>query len=303
VKFQFIEEHRSEFRVKKMCKLFNVSRSGYYKTHHALKSMRTKREEEITARIVDIFHDHDSNYGAPRITDCLRDEKYVISEKTVARMMRKRGLYAEAKKKYRITTTDSKHDLPIAPNVLNRNFITTEPNKVWMVDITYIWTKECRMYLASVMDLYTRKIVGWSLQNHMREELVLEALDKAVAAQNPPPGLIHHSDRGAQYASIEYQLRLKKFQMVGSMSRKGNCYDNACIESYHSTLKRELVYRTRFTTKQMAQEKIYSYLEFYYNRKRKHSSLGYLSPDRFEAKYYKQKELKINSISVSTLLT
>jgi putative transposase len=286
-----------------MCKLLNVSRSGYYKTRHAIKSTRTHRQEEITSRIDDIFQDHDSTYGAPRITECLRDEKYVISAKTVARIMRKQGLHAAAKIKFRVTTTDSKHDLPIAPNLLNRNFQTTAPNKVWMTDITFIRTTECKMYLASVMDLYTRKIVGWSLQNHMREELVLEALDKAVAAYKPPPGLIHHSDRGAQYASHDYQERLKKFEMIGSMSRKGNCYDNACIESYHATLKRELVYRFRFKTKIMAQEKIYSYLEFFYNRKRKHSSLGYLSPDRFEAKYYKQKGLTINSISVSTLLT
>jgi putative transposase len=290
LKFQFIEEHRSEFRVEKMCKLLNVSRSGYYKTRHAIKSPRTKRQEEITARIDDIFQDHDSTYGAPRITECLRDEKHVISTKTVARIMRKQGLHAVTKIKYRMTTTDSKHDLPISPNLLNRDFQTTAPNKVWMVDITYIRTVECKMYLASVMDLYTRKIVGWSLQNHMREELVLEALDKAVAAHKPPPGLIHHSDRGSQYASDNYQKRLKKFEMIGSMSRKGNCYDNACIESYHATLKRELVYRVRFKTKIMAQEKIYSYLEFFYNRKRKHSSLGYLSPDRFEAKYYQHKE-------------
>lgn len=291
MKFQFIEEHRSEFRVEKMCKVLNVSRSGYYKTRHAMKSMRAKRQEEITARIDDIFQDHDSTYGAPRITECLRDEKYVISEKTVARIMRKQGLHAEAKRKYRVTTTDSKHDLPIAPNLLNRKFQTTAPNKVWMTDITYIRTTECKMYLASVMDLYTRKIVGWSLQNHMREELVLEALDKAVAAYKPAPGLIHHSDRGSQYASHDYQARLKTYGMVGSMSRKGNCYDNACIESYHATLKRELVYRVRFKTKVMAHEKIYSYLEFFYNRKRKHSSLGYLSPDRFEAKYYQQLEI------------
>jgi putative transposase len=287
VKFQFIEEHRSEFRVEKMCKLFGVSRSGYYKTRKALKSERTKRQEEITGKIEDIFHSYDSIYGAPRIADCLRDEKYVISDKTVARMMRRRGLFAGTKKKFRITTTDSKHDLPIAPNLLNRKFETTGPNKVWMSDITYIRTKEGKMFLASVMDLYTRKIVGWSLQSHMREELVLEAFNKAVAAQKPPPGLIHHSDRGSQYASHDYQKRLKECKMICSMSRKGNCYDNAVIESYHSTLKKELVYRVSFKTKKMAQEKIYRYLEFFYNRKRKHSSLGYRSPVLFEALYYK----------------
>jgi putative transposase len=304
VKFQFIEEHRSEFRVEKMCNLFSVSRSGYYKTRKALKSERTKRKEEITGKIEDIFHAYDSIYGAPRIADCLRDEKYVISDKTVARMMRKQGLFAGTKKKFRITTTDSKHDLPIAPNLLNRKFETTGPNKVWMSDITYIRTKEGKMFLASVMDLYTRKIVGWSLQSHMREELVLEAFNKAVAAQKPPPGLIHHSDRGSQYASHDYQKRLKECKMICSMSRKGNCYDNAVIESYHSTLKKELVYRVSFKTKKMAQEKIYRYLEFFYNRKRKHSSIGYLSPVLFEALYYKNlKETNFNKLSVSTLLT
>jgi putative transposase len=304
VKFQFIEEHRSEFRVEKMCNLFSVSRSGYYKTRKALKSERTKRQEEITGKIEDIFHEYDSIYGAPRIADCLRDENYVISDKTVARMMRRRGLFAGTKKKFRITTTDSKHNLPIAPNLLNQKFETTAPNKVWMSDITYIRTKEGKMFLASVMDLYTRKIVGWSLQSHMREELVLEAFNKAVAAQKPPPGLIHHSDQGSQYASHDYQKRLNECKMICSMSRKGNCYDNAVIESYHSSLKKELVYRLPFKTKRMAQEKIYRYLEFFYNRKRKHSSIGYLSPVLFEALYYKNlKETNFNKFSVSTLLT
>jgi transposase InsO family protein len=304
VKFQFIEEHRSEFRVEKMCRLFQVSRSGYYKARKACKSQRVKRQEELAVQIETLFDDHKGTYGAPRITDCLRDAKVVVGEKTVGRLMRKLGLQACGRKKFRVATTDSNHGLPVSPNLLEQKFHTTAPNKVWMVDITYIGTREGKMYLASVMDLYTRKIVGWSLDSHMKTDLVLEALDKAVAAQKPPKGLIHHSDRGAQYAALEYQERLKAYNMVGSMSRKGNCYDNACIESYHGTLKRELIYRQRLTTRQMARELIYEYLEFFYNRKRKHSSLGYLSPDRFETKFYKElKRSTHNILAVSTLLT
>lgn len=305
MKFQFIEEHRSEFRVEKMCKIFQVSRSGYYKRRNASESKRSKQRAEVTKRIETIFNDHDAIYGAPRIAQCLRDEKYTISEKTVARIMRVKGMQASAPKRFRTTTTDSKHNLPIAPNLLKQEFKTTAPNKVWMVDITYIPTLNGKMYLASVMDLYTRKIVGWSLRDHMREELTLEALDRAVAAHKPPKGLIHHSDRGAQYASLEYQKRLVTYNMIPSMSRKANCYDNACIESYHATLKRELVYRMRFKTKQMAYDRIYNYLEFFYNRKRKHSSIGYMSPDRYEARYYKQlkESIENNGFDVSTLLT
>jgi putative transposase len=281
-----MKKHRSEFRVKKMCEILGVSRSGFYKWLESPDSERILRRQELARRIEYHYHDNNGIYGAPKITDCLRDEGKRVGEKTVGRIMREKGLRSCTVKKFKVTTTNSNHNLPTADNLLNQEFEATAPNKVWMTDITYIWTRQGRMYLASVMDLYSRKTVGWSLKSRMTNELVLEALDRAVVAQNPSPGLLHHSDRGSQYASHEYQERLKKYHMICSMSRRGNCYDNACIESYHGILKRELVYREPFETKELAKQKIYWYLEFFYNRKRKHGSLGYLSPDRFEAGYY-----------------
>lgn len=210
--------------------------------------------------------------------------------------MRENGLRSCTIRKFRVCTTDSNHQMPIAPNVLDQNFHTTAPNRIWLTDITYIWTRQGRMYLASVMDLYTRKIVGWSLRNRMTNEIVLEALERAVAAQQPAPGLIHHSDRGSQYASMEYQARLKTHGMTCSMSRRGNCYDNAVIESFHAIFKRELIYQEKFPTQEIAQKEIYWYLEFFYNRKRKHGSLGNMSPDRFESKYYANNSVQEPSV-------
>lgn len=200
--------------------------------------------------------------------------------------MHENGLRSCVSKKFRVTTTDSNHDQPIAPNVLNQNFKTTAPNKIWVTDITYIPCREGRLYLASVLDLYTRKIVGWKLADRMTTDLVLAALDQAYSTHKPPKGLIHHSDRGSQYASDEYRERLKQYGMEASMSRKGNCYDNACIESFHSVLKKEFIYCTKFQTKAQAQQEMFVYIELFYNRKRIHGSLGYLSPSQFEAQYY-----------------
>jgi transposase InsO family protein len=269
-----------------MCKVFSVSRSGFYKWFNAPKSNRKSQREELTKRITYHFQDNFRRYGAPKIKDCLLDEGNRVSEKLVGRIMRQQGLRSCIMRKFRIQTTDSNHKLPIAANLLNQQFHTTAPNKIWMTDITYIWTRQGRLYLACVMDLFTRKIVGWSIKNRMTNELVLQALDRAVVAQKPTPGLLHHTDRGSQYASKEYQDQLKKYGMICSMSRKGNCYDNAVIESFHAILKRELVYQENFPTKAIAKQKIYSYIEFFYNRKRKHGSLGNLSPDRFETQYF-----------------
>ncbi len=209
-----------------------------------------------------------------------------MSERLVGILMNENGLRSCVSKKFRVTTTDSNHNEPIAPNVLNQNFKTTAPNKIWVTDITYVPCREGRLYLASVMDLYTRKIVGWKLGERMTTDLVLAALDQAYEAKKPPKGLIHHSDRGSQYASEEYRKRLTKYRMRASMSRKGNCYDNACIESFHSVLKKEFIYCTRFRTKDQAQQEMFEYIELFYNRKRIHGSLGYESPDRFEEMYY-----------------
>lgn len=226
--------------------------------------------------------------GSPTITAALRDEGHKVSSKTVSRLMKEMGLRAITVRKYK-ATTNSNHSMPVFENVLDRKFCVSAPNKVWVTDITYIGTGEGWLYLASVMDLYSRKIVGWSVGARMTRELVIDALDQAYHRQKPSPGLIHHSDRGSQYASEEYRNQLIKYNMVGSMSRKGNCYDNACIESFHSTLKKELVYQTKFRTRKQAEKELYTYIEFDYNRLRLHSTLGYKTSHQFELNYYRNR--------------
>lgn len=288
MRFLFIEEHRSVFRIKKMCEVLCVSRSGYYKWRSASPSERDKRRGKLIERILYHYRDNDGLYGSPKITQLLQREGLKVTEKTVGRIMREHGLRSRTVKKYRVQTTDSNHALSVAPNLL-KSLEATAPNEVWVADITYIRTRQGMMYLAGVMDLFTRKIVGWALRDRMSVDLVKEALDAAYAQHLPLPGLIHHSDRGSQYASHEYRAKLQDYGMTCSMSRKGNCYDNACMESFYSLIKRELVYQIRFKTKDEARQKIYWYIEFFYNRKRIHSALNYTSPDRFEMEYFRRK--------------
>lgn len=266
-----------------MCNVLQVSRSGYYKWRSAQPSDQQMRRVELTKRILHHYHDSNGLYGSPKVTALLRREGYGVSGKTVTRIMRQQGLRSKTVKKFRVRTTNSNHGLPVAPNLLNQKFQASAPNEVWLADITYVPTRQGTLYLAGVLDLYTRKIVGWALSHRMTTNLATEALENAHSQCTPSPGLIHHSDRGSQYASHEYQAKLREYGMICSMSRKGNCYDNACMESFHSLIKRELVYQTRFTTKEEARQQIYWYIEFFYNRKRIHSALDYMSPDRFEA--------------------
>ena len=273
-----------------MCDVLEVSRSGYYKwcKEKASANSYQRRRQALLSRISWHFSDNKGRYGSPKITKLLQAEGLSVSERLVGLLMRENDMRSCVSKKFRVTTTDSNHSSPIAPNVLNQNFKATAPNQVWMTDITYIPCREGRMYLASVMDLYTRSIVGWRLASRMTVDLVLAALDDAYACKKPAEGLLHHSDRGAQYASEAYRTKLQQYAMKASMSRKGNCYDNACIESFHSILKKELVYCTRFKTKAQAQQEIFEYIEIFYNRKRIHGSLGYVSPSRFETMYYQK---------------
>jgi len=201
--------------------------------------------------------------------------------------MKEMGLRSVVVKKHK-ATTNSKHNHPVYENVLNRNFTVQTPNQVWVSDITYLRTGEGWVYWASVMDLFSRKIVGWAAGDRITKELALQALNMACESRKPPEGLIHHSDRGSQYASNEYRQRIETMKMVGSMSRKGDCYDNACIESFHSVLKKELVYQTKFKTRKHAYRALYEYIEIEYNRIRLHSSIGYLSPYKYEKRYYEQ---------------
>lgn len=284
-----MEEHRSGFPLEKMCKVLEVSRSGYYAWHSRKPSKQSKRKQRLFERITYHFQDSHQRYGAPKITYLLNQEGETITERTVGLYMQELGFRACVSRTFKVQTTDSKHSEPIAPNLLNQQFHVKKPNEVWVADITYIPCREGRLYLASVLDLCTREIVGWRLGDRMTTDLVLGALQDAYLAKKPKRGLLHHSDRGSQYASEEYRKQLKCYKMKASMSRKGNCYDNACIESFHSLLKKELVYCRRFRTKEQAYNEMYQYIEFFYNRKRIHGALGYLSPVRFAATFRKRK--------------
>lgn len=244
-----------------------------------------KKKEEIQQKIKKYFHESFGTYGSPRIHDDLIEDGYTVSEKTVARYMQEMELRATPKEKYKVTT-DSNHDLHIYPNLLKQAFNVAEPNKVWVTDITYIWTLEGWVYLASVMDLFSRKIVGWAQATHMKTELVLNALKMAITTRQPGEGLIHHSDRGSQYCSKKYIDVLEGIQAEISMSRTGNPYDNACIESFHATIKKDLIYRRRFKTRDEAIKAINYYISHFYNGRRKHSTLGNQSPNQFETIYF-----------------
>lgn len=273
--------------MEKMCTVMGVSRSGYFKWKSAEPSEQEKRRASLTERVKWHFYDSDEIYGAPRIHRELLKEGLTVSERTVGFIMRENGLRSCMARKFRVVTTDSNHDLPIAPNVLEQDFTATKPNEKWVADITYIPCRQGKLYLASILDLCTKQVVGWKLSDRMTTDLTLDALKMAYTAKKPAEGLIHHSDRGSQYAAGDYREQLKIYKMVPSMSRKGNCYDNACIEAFHSILKREFIYsRPKFKTKEEAQQKLFRYIEFFYNRKRSNSTLGYLSPVKFEQLYF-----------------
>lgn len=283
--FAFIQAHRDEYHVVKMCSVLGVSTSGFYKWHNSLftcqlSKKRTKRKE-IEQKIARSYHESHGIYGSPRVYEDLKAWGYSVCERTVGRYMKKLGLCALHETKFQVTT-DSAHQQFVYPNLLERKFQVAAPNKAWVTDITYIWTMEGWLYLASVMDLFSRKIVGWSLDVTMKTDLPLEALQQAMALRNPDKTLIHHSDRGSQYCSEEYTDCLKEKEIRISMSRKGDPYDNACIESFHASLKKELIYRNRYKTRAEAQAAIGWYIDSFYNQRRRHSTLGYLSPSDYE---------------------
>ncbi|MEK5390257.1 MULTISPECIES: IS3 family transposase [Heyndrickxia] len=284
VKYEFIHKNRSQFRVEKMCKVLGVSKSGYFKWLNRPKSNRQKKHEKLAQKILKTHLEFKQRYGSVKITKTLNKRGMKVSERTVSRIMTKNQWKSCTVKKYK-ATTNSKHKHPVSENVLDRQFKASKPNQFWVTDITYIPTNEGWLYLATVMDLYSRKIVGWAMGKTMTKELVISALKMAYKRQKPGKGVIHHSDRGVQYASSEYQKLLKKYHMIGSMSRKGNCYDNACIESFHGILKRELVYQTKYRTREEAKKSLFEYIEFFYNSKRIHSTLGYCTPNEFERMY------------------
>ena len=284
MKFAFIEEHLiAEFPVDVCCQVLAVSRSGYYAWMKRPPSARSKRREELAVKIERVHEENRRVYGSPRVCQALKARGESCCENTVADIMRERQIRAKRKRKFVPRTTDSAHQRPIADNVLDRQFDVALPDRKWAVDITYIPTDQGWLYLAGVIDLCSRKIVGWSMADHMRVELVGDALTMALTRRRPGEGLLHHSDRGAQYASEDYMHLLQTHKIEASMSGKGDCWDNAMMESFWSTLKTELVNHERYATREQARASIFEYIEVFYNRQRLHSSLGYVSPETFEA--------------------
>jgi len=276
--YQFIQRYSSEFSVQKMSKTLGISRSGYYEWLNRKPGKWEEDNQKILESVKTIHAASQEIYGSPRITEELREQGYSCSRQRVARIMRKHGICSKTKKKFKVTT-DSKHNYPASPNFLDQDFAAKHLNEKWVSDITYIRTKEGWLYLTIILDLFNREIVGWSMSNRMKTETTtIPALIQACKRKQPDPDLIFHSDQGIQYASKEFRQYIKKYEMKQSMSGKGNCYDNAVAESFFHLLKTEHVYFEKFQTRQEAKRSIFWYIEIFYNRKRKHSALGYKTP-------------------------
>lgn len=282
MRFAFIEQHAAAYPVRLMCRVLEVSPSGYYAWRARPESPRAVANRQLVGEIRRLAARHHGRYGSPRMHAALRAEGHRCSRGRVERLMRHHRIRALAGRRYRPCTTDSRHYLAVAPNLLAQRFEAPAPNRVWLADITYIPTGEGWLYLAAVLDVATRKIVGWAMRDHMRTELALSALMMAIQRQRPSRGLIHHSDRGSQFAAEAYAKQIAAVGAVPSMSRTGNCYDNAPMESFFHTLKVELVHQRRWATRDEARRDLFAYVEGYYNRARIHSALGYLTPEQAE---------------------
>jgi transposase InsO family protein len=284
VTFAFIRDALAgEFPVDLCCEVLGVSRSGYYAWRDRPQSDRARRADELAVKLEAVHAAHRGVYGSPRLRAALVAAGERVSENTVAKLMRRRGIRARAKRRFVPRTTDSAHASPVADNVLARDFAADMPDRKWAADITYVPTGEGWLYVAGVLDLCTRRLVGWAMADHMETSLVADALRMALARRRPPAGLVHHSDRGCQYASDDYQHLLATSGIACSMSGTGDCWDNAPMESFWATLKTELVNHERYATRARAAASIFEYVEVFYNRKRLHSALGYVSPEQFEA--------------------
>ena len=282
MKYQAIGDHADRFPVRLMCRALQVSSAGYYAWGHRPESRRAQRNRALLERIRVLHAKSRRTYGSPRLTRDLREAGYPVSENRVARLMRAHALRAKTVKKWK-ATTDSAHQLPVAANTLDRQFTVNQPDRVWAGDISYVWTDESWLYLAVVLDLYSRAVIGWAMGPRLTAGLATGALTMALWRRKPGKELLHHSDRGVQYAAHDYQRRLADAGITCSMSRQGNCWDNACVESFFSTLKKELIHHRRYRTRAEAKPDIFEYIEVFYNRQRRHSTLGYRSPAEFEA--------------------
>ncbi len=287
MRFQFIEDHREEYPVRRMCDVLEVSPSGYYAWRTRPPSAREMANRELIEEIETIFEESGETYGSPRVYWALRRQGRRCGRSRIERLMRLRGLKAKQTRRYK-ATTKRKRSHPVAPNVLKRDFEACRPNEKWLADITYIPTQEGWLYLAVIMDMYSRYIVGWAMSERMTEKLTLSALMMALKRRQPTPGLIHHSDQGSQYTGRAYQAMLERRGIQASMNGAGTWYDNAPMESFFGTLKSETVHHVTYCTRDEARGGLFSYIEMFYNRRRIHSALGYLAPEEYERIYFQQ---------------
>ena len=290
-----MQEYAKLFSIERMSKVFGVSRGGYYQFIHANPSKRRQEDERLLTKITAIHTTSRQTYGSPRIHAELRDDGETCSRKRIAKIMHKAGVVAKMKKRFKITTRSSPDAIP-APNLLQQDFTAERPNQRWVADFTYVSTQEGWLYVATVLDLFSRRIIGLSMSDRMTTELVASALQQALIHRKPPIDLIHHSDRGSQYTSIAFRKLLKEHNIIASMSGTGNCYDNATMESFYHTLKTEHVYFEFYKTRHEAKQSIFEYVEVFYNRKRRHSALSYFSPMAFEARWEQQAKLSLRNV-------
>jgi transposase InsO family protein len=281
VRFALVDEAKKEFPVHRLCRVLGVSQSGYFAWKGRPACRRQHEDMVLLAHVRSAFALSHGTYGSPRMARELQDSGLAVGRRRTARLMRENGLRARQKRRFK-RTTDSNHNSPVTPNLLDQDFSAEGPDQKWGSDISYIWPREGWLYLAVVIDLFARRVVGWAVADRLHQELALTALRKALTMRRPAPGLIHHADRGSQYCSTDYQAELRKHGILISMSGKGNCYDNSMVESFFKTLKSELVWRTMFETRQDAEQAIGRYIDGFYNPVRRHSALGFTSPVKFE---------------------
>ena len=295
MKYQFMKDHKKKFSIERMSKVFNVSRSGYYRFVGRPSSKRAIENRRLLEKIKVSHREARQTYGSPRIHAELRAQGELCSRQRVARLMQKAGIEAKMKKRFKVTTK-ANPKAKVAPNLLQQDFHAGAPNQRWVADFTYVSTNEGWLYVAVILDLFSRRIVGLAMSERMTASLVLSALTQAFLHRQPGAGLVHHSDRGCQYTSHDFQQLLALYGMVASMSGTGNCYDNATAESFFHTLKTEHVYFENYQTRQQAKESIFEYVEAFYNRKRRHSTLNYVSPVEFENQWHQKGNFCIPSV-------
>ena len=283
MRFAFVEEHSSQLPVNRLCQIMNVSPRGYRAYRSRPMSRRQRKDLIVLAHIREQFRLSLGSYGRPRMTEELKELGLGVGHRRVGRLMRQNGISVVRTRKHKVTT-DSNHKFNIAPNLLSRDFFAEKPNQKWVVDISYIWTREGWLYLAVVLDLHSRRVIGWAVSNRMKRGLAIRALNMAIALRRPPKGCVHHSDRGSQYCSHDYQKILRQHGFKVSMSGKGNCYDNAAMETFFKTIKAELIWRRSWQTRRDVEIAIFEYINGFYNPRRRHSALGWKSPLAFERK-------------------